>query len=58
VPRVQVQFLTAPGQIAGGLFLLAALAGAMLAVWHGAVEDIYAALPGLPSAGPSAPGTR
>jgi len=58
VPRVQIQSITAPAQILGGLFLLAALAGATLEVWHGAVLDRYADLPGVAADGATAPGTR
>lgn len=47
VPRVQVYFLALPGQILGGLVLLAALAGSVLAAWHTAVETGFNALPGL-----------
>jgi flagellar biosynthetic protein FliR len=46
-PRVQMQFLIMPGQIVGGLLLLALLVGAMLAVWQGALQQAYSALPGL-----------
>jgi len=60
-PRVQMQAIAAPGQIAGGLFLLAALAGGLLAAWQGAMNGVWADLPGLHEAAPSptaAPATR
>ncbi len=47
VPRVQVYFLALPGQILGGLVLLAALAASMLAAWQDAVRTGFDALPGL-----------
>ena len=46
VPRLQVYFITMPGQIAGGLVLLAAVFGVILATWQDAVRDALAALPG------------
>ncbi|MBS0561085.1 MAG: flagellar biosynthetic protein FliR [Proteobacteria bacterium] len=54
-PRVQIQAIAAPGQIAGGLFLLAALAGGLLAAWHGALNGVWADLPGLHESAPAAP---
>jgi len=47
VPRVQVYFLALPGQILGGLVLLAALAASILAAWQDAVRAGFDALPGL-----------
>jgi flagellar biosynthesis protein FliR len=47
VPRVQVYFLALPGQIVGGLVLLAVLAPAILAAWQVAVRAGFDALPGL-----------
>ena len=47
VPQVQVYFVALPGQILGGLLLLAALAGAIVTTWQGAVGDGFARLPGL-----------
>jgi flagellar biosynthetic protein FliR len=47
VPRVQVYFASMPGQILGGLVLLAALSAALLATWQEAVRAGFAALPGL-----------
>jgi len=47
VPRVQVYFLALPGQILGGLVLLAALAASILAAWQEAVRAGFDALPGL-----------
>jgi flagellar biosynthesis protein FliR len=46
VPRLQVYFVSMPGQIAGGLVLLASLFGVILAAWQDAVRDGLAALPG------------
>ena len=47
VPRIQVYFLALPGQILGGLVLLAVLAAALLAAWQNAVQIGFDALPGL-----------
>lgn len=47
VPRVQVYFLALPGQILGGLVLLAALAASIIAAWQEAVRAGFDALPGL-----------
>jgi flagellar biosynthesis protein FliR len=46
VPRVHIYFVSMPGQIVGGLALLAALSGVTLAAWQDAVRDALAALPG------------
>lgn len=46
VPRLQVYFIAMPGQILGGLALLAAVSGVLLAAWQDAVRDGFAALPG------------
>lgn len=46
VPRLQVYFVTMPGQIVGGLVLLASVFGVILAAWQDAVRDGLAALPG------------
>jgi flagellar biosynthesis protein FliR len=46
VPRLQVYFVSMPGQIVGGLALLASLAGVILAAWQDTVRDSLAALPG------------
>ena len=45
-PRVQVYFLTLPGQILGGLVLLAMLAPAIMTAWQDAVWAGFDALPG------------
>lgn len=47
VPRVQIYFAAMPGQILGGLVLMAALAAALLATWQDAVRASFATLPGL-----------
>lgn len=47
VPQVQVYFVALPGQILGGLLLLAALAGAIVTTWQGAVTIGFSRLPGL-----------
>ena len=47
VPRLQVFFIAAPGQILLGLLLFALLAAPLLAVWREAVRDQFALLPGL-----------
>jgi flagellar biosynthetic protein FliR len=46
VPRLQIYFISMPGQIVGGLVLLASLFGVILASWQDAVRDGLAALPG------------
>jgi flagellar biosynthetic protein FliR len=46
VPRLQVYFVAMPGQIIGGLALLAGLFSLILAVWQEAVRSGLAALPG------------
>ena len=47
VPRVQVYFVAMPGQILGGLLLLAALSAAILSAFLDAVRDGLSGLPGL-----------
>jgi flagellar biosynthetic protein FliR len=47
VPRLQVYFIVMPGQILGGMILLAAVATAFLAAWQTALRSGFAALPGL-----------
>ena len=47
VPQLQVFTAAAPGQILGGLLLLALVAGPMLGEWTGAVRAAWSALPGL-----------
>ena len=44
--RVQIYFVSMPGQILGGLLLLISVSGAMIAVWRQAVELYLVALPG------------
>jgi flagellar biosynthetic protein FliR len=46
VPRMQIYFVSMPGQIFGGLLLLAGLSTAILVAWQDAVRDTFAALPG------------
>ena len=46
VPRLQIYFVALPGQIAGGLLLLAVLIAAMLMAWQEAARDALVALPG------------
>lgn len=45
VPQLQVYFAALPGQVLGGLFLLAALSAGVLNVWMRAVAENFAALP-------------
>jgi flagellar biosynthetic protein FliR len=45
VPQLQVHFAALPGQVLGGLFLLAALSGSLADVWLHAVGDSFAVLP-------------
>lgn len=47
VPQLQVFSAAVPGQILGGLLLLALVAGPMLGEWTGAVRAVWSALPGL-----------
>ena len=47
VPQMQVYFAAMPGQIAGGLLLLAVLSQGLLMVWQGYLTDSFATLPGL-----------
>ena len=46
VPRLQIFFLAMPGQILGGLLLLAGLSGALVSAWQEAVSRAFQALPG------------
>lgn len=46
VPRVQIYFVALPGQILGGLVLLAGVAGAMIVAWRDGVAAFLVALPG------------
>jgi flagellar biosynthesis protein FliR len=48
VPNVPVYFVALPGQILGGLALLAVLGGALIATWMDATSAGFARLPGLP----------
>jgi flagellar biosynthesis protein FliR len=47
VPRLQIYFVAMPGQILGGIALLAVLATALLSAWQDSVRAGFAALPGL-----------
>lgn len=47
VPNLQVFAAAMPGQILGGLMLLALLAGGMMAVWQDAAREVFSLLPGL-----------
>jgi len=47
VPRLQVYFLALPGQLLGGLALLAALAAVLISAWQEAARASFEALPGL-----------
>ncbi|MGH7154395.1 MAG: flagellar biosynthetic protein FliR [Acetobacteraceae bacterium] len=47
IPRVQVYFLALPGQILGGLVLLAMLSVALMQAWEQAVRSGFGSLPGL-----------
>ena len=46
VPQIQVYFVALPGQVLGGLLLLALLGAPMIRVWLAAVHEGYLALPG------------
>jgi len=47
VPRIPMYFVALPGQILGGLLLLAALGAIIIAAWQDAVGAGFAHLPGL-----------
>jgi flagellar biosynthetic protein FliR len=44
-PQIQVYFLAMPGQLLGGLLLLALLAAPLLSAWSSAAQSAFAALP-------------
>jgi flagellar biosynthesis protein FliR len=46
VPRLQVYFVAMPGQILGGIVLLAVLATSLLSAWQAAIQSGFARLPG------------
>ena len=46
LPRLQVYFVAVPGQILGGILLLASLSGALLSAWMEATRTGLFALPG------------
>ncbi len=46
VSRVQIYFVALPGQILGGLVLLAVVGGGMVVAWHDGVEAFLGNLPG------------
>lgn len=46
LPRLQVYFVAVPGQILGGLLLLASLSGALLSAWLDTLRGGLATLPG------------
>jgi flagellar biosynthetic protein FliR len=45
VPQLQIYFAALPGQVLGGLLLLATLSGGLAQVWLRAVGDAFTALP-------------
>ena len=45
VPQLQIYFAALPGQVLGGLLLLALLSGSLAHVWLGAAEDGFGKLP-------------
>ena len=47
VPQIQVYIVSLPGQVLGGLLLLALLGAPIVNAWLGAMRDGYAVLPGL-----------
>jgi flagellar biosynthetic protein FliR len=47
VPQLQIHFAAMPGQILGGVLLLALLSAGVLAAWQGHAAAGFAALPGL-----------
>ena len=48
VPQLQIFFAAIPGQIMGGLALLALLSGALIGAWAETVQSDFHSLPGLP----------
>jgi flagellar biosynthetic protein FliR len=44
--RVQIYFVAMPGQILGGLLLLASVGGAMIVAWRQGTETFLGLLPG------------
>jgi flagellar biosynthetic protein FliR len=46
VPRLQVYFVVMPGQILGGILMLAVLATSLLTAWELALRSGFAGLPG------------
>ncbi len=46
VPRLQIHFAAMPGQVLGGLVLLALLSTGLLTAWGDALQTAWAALPG------------
>lgn len=46
VPRLQIYFVSLPGQIAGGLVLLASVIGVIFSAWAETVRSLLLALPG------------
>jgi flagellar biosynthetic protein FliR len=46
VPQLQIYFAALPGQVLGGLLLLAVLSGSLANVWLRAVGDSFTTLPG------------
>jgi flagellar biosynthetic protein FliR len=46
VPQIQIYFAALPGQVLGGLLLLAMLSGGLCAYWAHAVATTFSALPG------------
>jgi flagellar biosynthetic protein FliR len=48
VPQIQVHVVAAPGQIAGGLLLLAIMSGMLASAWSEAAQGQLTSLPGLP----------
>ena len=47
VPNIQVHIVSAPGQILGGLILLAAAITTMFSVWSAGMLQAFSSLPGL-----------
>jgi flagellar biosynthetic protein FliR len=45
VPQIQVYFASLPGQLLGGVLLLALLGGAIVGAWTDAIREAFSALP-------------
>ena len=47
MPRLQIYFVAMPGQILGGIVLLAVLATTLMTAWQDSVRAGFSVLPGM-----------